>query len=219
MPTATVDLTKWPRLLVTGDPVTEEQANEILIRTDDWWISGNDRAFTVAVAQVAAEFGRPLDTFGRAGEWAAVRDWCARMGVLDLCYLNNHRVMSAWIGGPHGWCDWAGRIGCANYNIGKDPSVEAVHDDWTAIAEAFPFLHLRAQLVPDEGEAPHPAVEWLVRGGKAHLVESIGLLAPPHEFGGISDMRGMFIGGERGVTLDRLRAALAQVAADRGVTP
>lgn len=37
----TVDLTKWPRLLVTGQPVTEDQANDILIRTDDWYIVGN----------------------------------------------------------------------------------------------------------------------------------------------------------------------------------
>lgn len=44
------DLTKWPRLLVTGTPVTEEQANEILVRTANLWLlPGNDRDWTATV--------------------------------------------------------------------------------------------------------------------------------------------------------------------------
>jgi hypothetical protein len=193
------DLTKWPRLLVLGDPVTPAQASQILIRTDMWTLPGRDRGWVQAVARLA---GIPLNRYGRIDEEAA-QEFRAAVGGLDLSYLYNDRIVSDWLGGPHGWCDWNGQIGCANYNIGKWPWVEEVHDEWTMIATEFPFLRLRAQLVRDEGAAGIPAVEWLIRGGEAHLVESIGLLRPPE-----TDHR--YLAGQPGVTIERLREALAQ---------
>lgn len=212
------DLTKWPRLLVVGESVTREQANEILIRTDDWWFGTNDHAWEQAIYSVAGEYGHPGSPYsGQAvGHYAAARAWQERLGVLDLHYLENKRIASSWIGGPHGWCDWDGNIGCSNYNIGKWPSVEAVTEDWTAIAEAFPYLNLHAQLVTDEGEG-EVAATWAVRDGKAALVEPAGQLAPVPA----DDVEGMVFGllysadRERGVSVERLREALAQVAAQQ----
>ena len=40
---STRELTKWPRLPVVGKRITEEQANEILIRTNQWFFSTNDK--------------------------------------------------------------------------------------------------------------------------------------------------------------------------------
>lgn len=217
------DLTKWPRLLVTGEPVTPEQANEILVRTDGLNPCINDRAWERAVKDLAEEFGRPpaFDYSQLDGSnpdawrehYAADEAWKTRMGMLDLHYLGNRRIASSWFGGPHGWCDWDGTIGCSNYNIGKWPSVEEVTEDWQAIAAAFPHLTLHAQLVTDEGEG-EVAATWAVKDGKAALVEPIERIADD----GPDDIEGMALailfdaGRERGVSLDRLRAALAQVA-------
>ena len=217
------DLTKWPRLLVVGENVTREQANEILIRTDNWSPCTNDKAWETAVCALGDEYGMPVNAPWRLkpGEYSerwreiearrqASRE---RLGILELHYLGNARIASSWFGGPHGWCDWDGNIGCSNYNIGKWPSVEEVTEDWTAIAEAFPYLSLHAQLVTDEGEG-EVAATWAVREGKAALVEPAGQLAPVRD-----DVEGMVFGllysadRERGVSIDRLREALAQVAA------
>ena len=216
------DLTKWPRLLVTGEPVTREQANQILIRTDDWYMTVNDRAWEDVVNQIAREYGMPKEPQRGSNiavwtdHYQAVSAWRNALGILELDYLDNRRIASSWIGGPHGWCDWDGRIGCSNYNIGKWPSVEEVTEDWTAIAAAFPYLDLHAQLVTDEGEG-EVAATWAVRDGKAALVEPVGRIAEiPAD-----DVEAMVFGllytesRERGVSIERLREALAQVSADR----
>ena len=82
---------------------------------------------------------------------------------------------------PKGWCDWEGNIACRNYNIGKWHTAEEVTEDWLAIAAAFPYLELRAQVITDEGEG-EIAAEWAVREGDAALIEPIGLLEPPGTF-------------------------------------
>lgn len=200
-----MDLTKWPRLLVIGNPITREQANEILIRTDDWWISTNDREWKRSVESLLAEFGRPSDE----SKWNEQEAWNESIGVLDLSYLHNQRIASSWIGGSHGWCDWDGTIQSRNYNIGKWPSAEEVTLDWEKIASAFPYLDLRAQLVPDEGEALKPAIEWHVSSGKVEVVdEPTELLARPTD---PQFLALLTLKGEQGVSLGRLREALAQV--------
>jgi hypothetical protein len=203
------DLTKWPRLLVVGEPVTREQANEILIRTNSWWMQTNDKAW---LRQVCAEYGIKMDRHGDA-DYKSARAVFDELGVLKLGYLDNDRIMSSWVGGPKGWCDWDGRIGCSTWNIGKWPDGEDVTSDLTAIAEAWPFLTFHAQLISDEGEGQVVGT-WAVRGGKAAMVEPAGRLTEPSEI----DAAGMLLrlmssrsGGERGVSVERLREALAQV--------
>lgn len=203
------ELTKWPRLLVVGEPVTREQANEILIRTDTWWISTNDQAWKHAVCGAAGialgEYGFPTRK--------SMAEFERRHHLVSLCFVNNDRIASSWIGGPHGWCDWDGTIGCATFNIGKWPSAQEVTEDWEAIAAAFPYLDLRAQLVPDEGASPTAAVEWRVAGGAVETsLDPVELLTRPVELGETAVLSILAPGGERGVTLDRLREALTQVA-------
>lgn len=212
--------TKWPRLLVVGQPVTEEQADEILIRTQEWrMLFSNDRAWLRTVADVAAEFGRPHEPERRASHddylaelsnhWSLMEAWHKRLGILNLAYLDNDQVMSAWIGGPHGWCDWSGAIGCSTYNIGKWPSTEEVTEDWTAIAAAFPYLDLTAQLLEEEGEGGLGG-QWRVAGGAVEYTEEpTAQVCPPAE---IERFAPLFIAGERGVSVSRLRSALARVA-------
>ncbi|WP_433330048.1 hypothetical protein [Spirillospora sp. CA-294931] len=199
-------LTKWPRLLVAGDPVTEAQANDILIRSNPRYLVSNDRSWT---ALVAREYGIPLDPHGGL-DWKAAAEVFERLGVLHLNHLANHRIMSPTIVGPHGWCAWDGRIGCSTYNIGKWPTREDVQEDLTAIAAAWPFLRMDVQLVTDEGDGDLAAM-WQVADGHAAFVEP-GDPLPIHDLTDTAIMLRLFTpGAERGVTLNRLRQALAQV--------
>ncbi|MEU0937655.1 hypothetical protein [Embleya sp. NPDC005971] len=196
------DLTKWPLLLVDGNDVTPEQADEILIRTaNPYYLRTNDREWDRQVGDV---LGREVRGHGLAELVAAIE----RMRTIPLEYLYNSRISSSWVGGPHGWCDWDGRIGCCTYNIGKWPSFEQVTDEWTLIAQAFPYLKLTAQLVADEGTGDLVA-EWRVADGRVEVRN------PQERIPGnaLVDI-GAFLrpGYERGVDIDRLRSALARVA-------
>lgn len=219
-----IELTKWPQLQVVGEQVTRAQANEILLRTNQWeyTLSTNDRAWAYDIIDVL-ELTRSNDrnSFIPA-TMHSLDDLNQRLGVLDLSYLSNQRISSAWIGGPHGWCDWDGTIYTASYNIGKWPTVEDVTEDWYTIAEAFPYLNLRAQLLPDEGEQP-PAVEWTVKNGsvKTNFEPSTQLAVPGDWTANERTLLGMVRGlrspgRERGVSLDRLREAYVQVMRDCG---
>lgn len=202
------DLTKWPRLIVVGDDVTEEQANEILVRTNQWWLCSNDRHWE---RMVYGLIGVRVDDFDRP-DHKDIQAFESRHRVLDLHYLNNSRVVSSWIGGPKGWCDWDGSIGCANYNIGKWPEVDEVLDEWRKIATAFPFLRLRAQLVPQEGESPVAAIEYIVHDGEVTWRnEPETLLAVPTDLSADVVASIFTPGRERGVPFFRLKHALEQV--------
>jgi len=196
------DLTKWPRLIVVGEPVTQEQANEILIRTQSAYLSTNDTQFA---KQVTGVFGCVNVNSSFLEEATTVA-----LGILGLEYLNNSRIVSCWIGGPHGWCDWNGHIGTSNYNIGKWPSLEEVHEEWATIAAAFPYLRLRAQLIGDEGEGQVVA-QWEIAAGMATSIELEPTpLAPLEPANYLSILAPL---GERGVSLERLRRAVIQVRA------
>ncbi len=212
------DLTKWPRLIVIPErpePLTREQANEILLRTNGPYFHTNDRAWEKAVADV---LGIPMSLKHLAGfsywdmPYSAAAEWYKSIGGVGLHYLVNSRIMSSWIGGPHGWLDWDGNLGCSTWNIGKWPSYEEVQEDWSAIAAAFPYLDLHAQLITDEGEG-EVAGQWRVVGGQAAMVEPVERFRPRE----LSEaaVLARFVGryAERGVDLERLREAAGQLRA------
>ncbi|MFF4292164.1 hypothetical protein ACFY0N_00740 [Streptomyces vinaceus] len=206
------DLTKWPRLLVTGAPVTPEQADEILVRTTNpYLLDGNDKAWTM---EVYGAFGLTPGRYGNAtmDSILAVAD---ELGLLGLPTLYTSRITSTWIGGPHGWCDWDGTIGCANYNIGKWPDRETILAEWTVIAEEFPYLVLTAQLLADEGQGPVVG-QWRVLDGQA-VEESPGLpITDPAEVEQEDIFRRVLLpGGERGVNPKRLETAIERVRKSR----
>lgn len=135
------------------------------------------------------------------------------LNLLDLYYLNNHQILSSWIGGPHGWCDWNGNINSSNYNIGKWPSVEDVYNEWVKIAEAFPFLDLRAQLYSGEtsDHESEPLVEFTLKHGKVEMSIPSEPLDLPY-----FDMSSMFSRfnnrhSERGCSIETFKTALDHV--------
>lgn len=210
--------TKWPRLLVVGDNVTPEQADEILIRTNSWYLFSNDKGWERTVRQLAVDFGCPVEPDpARRYELGDIRShieakdaWKARLGILELGYLHNWQIMSAWFGGPHGWCDWDGNIGCSTFNIGKWPSSEGVTEDWQAIATAFPYLNLRAQCVEEEGEGV-VAGTWTVTGGEVTYEDGpADRITDPTDYPITAAVFNSY--RERGVDYPRLRRAFQRVA-------
>lgn len=224
------DLTKWPRLLVQGENVTQEQAREILIRTTvPAYLSGNDREWNAIVGEVTGfreevwpEHGTPeaqdpqLRTAWFKRQWEATDVRAQELGIISLNYLYNMRIASTYIGGPYGWCDWDGSIGCSTYNVGKWPSHAEITDEWTRIAAAFPFLDLTAQLIPNEGEDTEPAGQWRVKGGRAVMQAPGELLkgsqvVPSNQVGSSDFLKVLRPFGERGVSRMLLELAVREV--------
>lgn len=228
------DLTKWPLLLVSGADVTPEQADEILIRTcSPDYLRGNDPEWAQTVGRIMGfdlSWDWPKDPEIEANPqrrmaWYRKRwaDRDARMDELGIFggeYLYTSRISSNYIGGPHGWCDWNGRIYCDNYNIGKNPDAEEITAEWTAIAAAFPFLDLTCQLVSDEGDGQLVG-EWRVKDGTAAYLPEFSPMLPvrtPEQAESALQRAVMGIvtgapGRERGVSAERLAHAVTRVEA------
>lgn len=184
-----LDLGKWPLMIVRGKKVSLEQAAEIIIRTDDWLPSSNDRGW-VRIVEECLGISGILDTdaddikpWGRHLDlWRCKRE---EAGCLPVDYLRTTRIASCYIGGPRGWCDWEGNI-ASRYCIGKWPSVALVANEWSLIAKAFPYLSLRCQLyhadsiyqdtgvdyelMPRVGITP--VVEFVLSDGHVHTIPS-----------------------------------------------
>lgn len=210
-----IDLSKWPLLLVAGKSVTLDQANEILIRTNEWRMFSNDKLW---MREVYSAAGIKLNLQGNP-DVTSLRSFEAKYSILPLHYMNNSRIASAWIFGPHGWCNWNGNIGCCTYNIGKWPSADEIIEDWRRIAVAFPFLNLIAQYVPNEGEYRVPVLEVGVSGGTVEVTANpkksvIHYDVIKSKMDQLYDTNNWLVNRtERGVTIKRLKAALAQICA------
>jgi hypothetical protein len=167
------DLPKWPQMLVTGKPVTIEQAKDIIFATDTtltstWVIGGNDRDFSnwfkeiTGYGKINSDNWRTKKPYSEmsAEEQKADRDlqnrvWRAgeavreRADFLGTTYVSNSWADCSFIFGPHGWCHPDGNISYID-NVGKWPSVEEIFNDWTKIAKRWTFLDLHVTLMNAE---------------------------------------------------------------------
>lgn len=220
---------KWPRLIVVGERITPAQAEQVIVRTDSGYLHCNDREWEKAARKIMGlyDFMEDRDE-SRLDERGYIpsginreREARTALGMLELHYLHNTQIAGAWLGGgTQGWCHWDGRVGSANWNIGKWPSVEEVTEDWKEIAKIFPFLDLRCQvasLCDDDLILGDPQVwgTWTVKGGKVHFngQEKTLLELPKGEATGYT-MSGMFevisMGGRK-MTLEALAAVIERV--------
>lgn len=211
---------KWPALLVRGVTLTEEQANEVIVRsTSLYLLCGNDRAWGDQVHEaygVAPRLARSAEYNRYGREVDAVE---RRLGIVGTEYLGlEGRIYSAMIGGSYGWCNWNGEVRSA-YNVGKWPSVEELTDQWTDVARAFPFLSLTAQAFDCETcellDSTPPCAQWTIKDGEARLDETPGAVLDvgPVEMDVAKIIEPWWKSPtrERGVSIERLRAAIAQV--------
>jgi hypothetical protein len=236
-----IDLPKWLGCEVDGPTVTMEQADEILVRTGSSCFSTNDHEFKSELERIfytahplaeswpnqwwEIDFSKETTIEERRESYQRTLQYREAMGILPLSYLTTERAVSSWIGGPHGWCDWEGRIYQRGVNIGKWPNVENVADDWKQIAEAFPWLSLESRLLAHEagfpdGDKPRVAIVFEVANGSvaARLPEQADhdkCDATPGEANCMDFAARLMSGisGERGVSLSRWRSACERVAA------
>ena len=205
-----LSLPKWPAMTVVGDPVTTEQAAEIIFRTDTLWFLCNDKEWERELYDVLGVKYK-IETYGGIQvDYDSLNKACYAVGRIDLDYLHNSRIASSYIGGPTGWCHWNGVIFQNDRNIGKWPTVESVTTDWRAIAEAFPYLKLRSQLLKYEHGEPlsEPLVEFQVQNGEVDVREPDGVLVPSVE----TSMAALYSidvrGRERGCDIETFRRAV-----------
>lgn len=160
------DLPKWPQMLVTGIPVTPDQAKEIIRRTDSFfdYPSGNDHKF---VEWAKAMLRMPAERW-----WPTFDAWREKWGYTPTSYVKNSWISCSYIMGPHGWCHPDGQIGYID-NIGKWPSVKDVLDDWIDLAQVFPFLNIGVTLFDREWSEGNrqPVVSIRVLGSTVTLVD------------------------------------------------
>lgn len=213
-------LGKWPRLIVVGESVTRDQAAQMIMQTSSCYQGCNDHEWEL---DVAAVMGLAPPFFSRDANMPVKevmaldehdRQVWKDLGNLDLHYCVNDRIMSAYVGGPHGWVAWDGTIGCSSYNVGKWPSEDHLIDDWVRISARFPFLTCGVQFIGNEG-AGGISLTLDVQEGSCTIVDASEYLLAPESWEEtdmsalIRDLRDGTHRRERGCTLDTLQEALS----------
>jgi hypothetical protein len=170
------------RMLAVGDPLTREQTNEVMMRTNNWrFTSCNDDEWEGITASILGWYDR-FDELVKAGEceddWYEWRkrssqiseEYGSTVGALDLGHLDNDAIMSH-SDEPGGWLRWDGTIRPDWYVGVKYPEVDEIEAEWKQIAAAFPFLEMRVQALSGgfgcTGAAPENTViaEWIITHG------------------------------------------------------
>ncbi|CAH6419301.1 Hypothetical protein HVR_LOCUS502 [uncultured virus] len=200
-------------MIVSGDEVTPDHAAEIIIRTSDLYFCSNDNDWRRMLHGYLGILPEKESNGYVFPDYNKQKKLESELGILKLEYLQNDQIASSYIGGPHGWCSWDGIIGTDGYNIGKWPSVDTVFNEWTRIAEAWPFLKLRCQLWncecdsdhDDDDEPAEPIVEYLIENGTVTMVDPTQLRSPVKH-----GMNFAFLipGGERGCTFEQFERAV-----------
>ena len=186
----TLVLPKWPQLYITGPDVSVEEAKAIIFKNETFLTSlgaggGNNHQWNrwavglMGLATVSTSYdGGALEWNDGLRSQALVKlGWAIREKWRNECALSTEyvyidRASCSFIGGPHGWCSPEGKI-YYDDNVGKWPSVSAVHDDLVAIAAAFPFVKMTATLFDGESctDGRRPVVTFQVGDGKVTVAD------------------------------------------------
>ena len=180
-------LPKWPQHIVTGAPLSVEQAKEIIRRTDSFFngSGGNAREWNKTIHRrlkipEVDHGGCAVDHIRAAYE--RVDEWRRRWGTISTNYVHNSWISCAFIGGPHGWCHPDGAIGFVD-NVGKWPTVKEIYDDWSLLAATFPMIDVGVTLMSEESgsdDSTWPIVRMRVKDGVVKLVEGSGDVHASH---------------------------------------
>jgi hypothetical protein len=143
---ATVGLPKWPAVRIWGQPVSQDLAGEIVIRTSRMWADhgiGCDPLWKQKLCKLLnldeIDWGSSTGAIRRAMKsWQDIQ---VDTGILDLdLFCNvwlNHSPMFA----SRGWCSPQGAVRF-DRNVGKWPTLEQIAGEWSKISQAWPSLNL-----------------------------------------------------------------------------
>lgn len=176
-----IGLPKWCQMIIEGEKITEEQAIEIIKRTDEFFIGecfGNNRSYIKEVKKLLDI--KDMCDFEKEGFSVRVEKYfknkeelISRWKSIKLNHLTNRWISSSWIGGANGWCHPNGEIKYCD-NIGKYPDVEEVYSDLEKLAKAFPFLNMTVSLMDGERDYCHNSlVSIKVSNGAVDFIDTI----------------------------------------------
>lgn len=172
-----IGLNKWVQLVVNGKSITEEQALEIIRRTDSAFYGGemygNNHSFIEKADKILKRPKCNLDNFNEYIK--QIEEWQNKWNLVkNLEYLKNNWVSCSWIGGCYGWCHPDGTIGFCN-NIGKYPKVENIYNELCILGKEFPFLELECTITDREEseEGIQSLVTLILKDGQVNIVDPI----------------------------------------------
>lgn len=220
-----IGLPKWPGIVVRGKEVDHTLAEEVIIRTDSFLMNGfggNSRTVRAAMREA---LGFPAQDMisGERNDISRIMEAEQKvrdeLGVLELGYLTNNRILTSYVGGPCGWMNWDGRVQISGHNIGKWPGVDVVEEEWKRIAAAFPELDLRCQLFDEEsGNGGNPVVQYNVRAGEVQTItEDLDFMTDNQESSGSDAFLAHILSGrdvvdlEIGISPENLAKAVQRV--------
>lgn len=180
-----IALPKWPQMLVWGSSVTEEQAKEIILRTDSFlsdlstYSGGNNRTWEAWARDTLGYTPYLDDKKGWQFHHELQAELRKALGFVKTDYVRNDWAACAFIFGPHGWCSPNGRIWFGD-NVGSWPCAKGIFLEWGDLAEAFPFLDLTVTLMSGESceEDTSAVVSFKVKDGAIQVLPEPVVLAP-----------------------------------------
>lgn len=179
---------KWPKLLMVGETVKPEQAREILIRTNHWFMLEYNYSKGMIEETIKQFYKRTLAPEHQIGyNKIDVEDFIGKLDVIELNYLDNARIQSSWIGGLKGWMNWDGKLFTNNYNIGKWPTEDELISDIETITKAFRYLDFELQLVREyyddysNLERREPFFTCKVKNKDIKIIERNSFITNPEE--------------------------------------
>lgn len=178
-------LPKWPQMKVKGETIPVDAANEIIRRTDTFFLGwgGNNKRWNKWAWEMLKVPNHDSDIFDNYDLFCEAKESFKKTWeLIETEYVANSWMSSSFIGGPHGWCHPTGRIFYSD-NVGKWPSCEDIFNEWKILAGAFPFLKLGVVLMNGESceDGTSPVCGFIVRNGTVTVVDP-KIIDPLFEF-------------------------------------
>lgn len=171
-----IGLPKWPQCIIKGKSISEEQALEIIRRTDSFFLNGfggNNNKFNEKALEIC-RMPDIMNIVNLINYEKQRRKFIKKWQTIETNYLHNSWVSCSYIGGPHGWCHPDGTIEYHD-NIGKWPDMADIHYDLITIGKHFPFIELTCTLMSaEECECDKKAlVTMKLKDGKVEFLDPL----------------------------------------------
>lgn len=164
---ADLGLPKWPQIMIVGDNVTEEQALDIILRTDKF-ITGISESISRrfeplremiqkhsgmdSIVKAANKKKKELDHEGIGFflQYHAQKHIRDALGFCAMGCIHNTWAASSYLHGAYGFCSPEGKIFYCDNSRGSYPSTQSYYEDLISLAKAFPYLRFKTSMYGGE---------------------------------------------------------------------